>query len=62
LIDTPKTRAFDKKIVDRLIKGIPMGRMGDIADIANAVLFFTTDEAKYITRQVLHVSGGVVDL
>jgi NAD(P)-dependent dehydrogenase (short-subunit alcohol dehydrogenase family) len=62
LIDTPKTRAYQKKIADRLIEAIPMRRMGDIADIANAVLFFVTDEAKYITRQVLHVSGGVVDL
>jgi len=62
LIDTPQTRAFDKKIADRLIKGIPLGRMGDVADIANAVLFLTSDEAKYITREVLHVSGGVVDV
>ncbi len=61
LISTPKTRAYQKKVLDRLIEVIPMRRMGDIADIANAVLFFTTDETKYITRQVLHVSGGVVD-
>jgi 3-oxoacyl-[acyl-carrier protein] reductase len=62
LISTPKTRAYQKNILDRLIKGIPMRRMGDVADIANAVLFFASDESGYITRQVMHVSGGVVDL
>ena len=60
LIDTPKTRGFSKKVVDTIIEGIPMRRMGEIVDVANAVLFLATDEAKFITRQVIHVSGGVV--
>jgi NAD(P)-dependent dehydrogenase (short-subunit alcohol dehydrogenase family) len=33
--------------------------MGEIIDIANAVLFLVSDESKYITRQVIHVSGGM---
>ena len=37
----------------------PMRRMGEIIDIANAVLFLVSDESKYITRQVIHVSGGM---
>jgi NAD(P)-dependent dehydrogenase (short-subunit alcohol dehydrogenase family) len=32
--------------------------MGEIRDIADAVLFLASDESKFITRQVLHVSGG----
>lgn len=60
LIDTPKTRAFSKKVVDTIIEGIPMRRMGKIVDVANAVLFLATDESRFITRQVIHVSGGVV--
>jgi 3-oxoacyl-[acyl-carrier protein] reductase len=58
-IDTPKTRTLDEKIRERLIKNIPLRRMGEIVDIANAVLFLVSDESKYITRQVLHVSGGM---
>ncbi len=62
LISTPKTRAYQKKIVDKLIEVIPMRRMGAIEDIANAVLFLASDESRYITREVIHVSGGVVSL
>ena len=60
LIDTPGTRAYDKKIIDRIVKTIPMRRMGDITDIANAVFFLASDESKFITREVIHVGGGVI--
>lgn len=58
-IDTPKNRTLDEKIRERLIKNIPLRRAGEIVDIANAVLFLVSDESKYITRQVIHVSGGM---
>ncbi|KAI0508497.1 oxidoreductase ucpA [Xylaria bambusicola] len=38
---------------------VPMGRMGDAWDVANAVLFLVSDEAKYITGQKLVVDGGI---
>jgi 3-oxoacyl-[acyl-carrier protein] reductase len=60
LIDTPKTCAYKESILDRIIEGIPMGKMGKIGDIAAAVLFLCSEESKFITREVLHVSGGVV--
>jgi 3-oxoacyl-[acyl-carrier protein] reductase len=59
LIDTPKSRILDEKTRERLVKMTPMRRMGEIIDIANAVLFLVSDESKYITRQVFHVSGGM---
>ncbi len=59
LIDTPKSRTLDEKTRDRLVKITPMRRMGEIIDIANAVLFLASDESKYITRQIIHVSGGM---
>lgn len=59
LIDTPKARSLDEKTRDRLVKIAPMRRMGEIIDIANAVLFLASDESKYITRQIIHVSGGM---
>jgi 3-oxoacyl-[acyl-carrier protein] reductase len=59
LIDTPKAQTLDEKTRDRLVKITPMRRMGEIVDIANAVLFLGSDESKYITRQTIHVSGGM---
>jgi NAD(P)-dependent dehydrogenase (short-subunit alcohol dehydrogenase family) len=38
---------------------VPMGRMGDAWDVANAVLFLASDEAKYITAQEIVVDGGI---
>jgi 3-oxoacyl-[acyl-carrier protein] reductase len=37
---------------------VPQGRLGDVADIGYAALFFATDEASYITGQTLVVDGG----
>lgn len=59
LIDTPKAKTLDDKTRERLVKITPMRRMGEIVDIANAVLFLVSDESKYITRQTIHVSGGM---
>lgn len=59
LIDTPKATTLDERTRERLIRTTPMRRMGEMADIANAVLFFASDESRYVTRQVLHVSGGM---
>ena len=59
LIDTPKARTLDEKVRDILVKKTPMRHMGEIIDIANPVLFLVSDESKYITRQTIHVSGGM---
>ena len=42
------------------IEGIPLGRIGNADDVANAALFLASDEAGYITGQVLGVNGGYV--
>jgi 3-oxoacyl-[acyl-carrier protein] reductase len=39
---------------------VPLGRLGSVTDIANAALFFATDEAAYITGQSLVIDGGQV--
>lgn len=41
-----------------MLKHIPLNRVGEVADIANAVLFFASDESSYITGHILDVSGG----
>jgi 3-oxoacyl-[acyl-carrier protein] reductase len=59
LINTPKAATLDQKVRDRLVAMTPMRRMGEMVDIANAVLFLASDEAAYISRQVIHVAGGM---
>lgn len=39
---------------------IPLKRLGDVADIGNAALFFASDEAGYITGQTIIVDGGQI--
>jgi 3-oxoacyl-[acyl-carrier protein] reductase len=44
----------------RMTAAIPMGRLGGVADVANAALFFASDEAGWITGQTLVVDGGQI--
>ncbi|GAB3628979.1 sugar dehydrogenase [Pandoraea terrae] len=56
-----RTRALEqtpKDQLDQVIAGIPMGRIGEPDDIANAVAFFASDQSSYITGQTLLVNGG----
>ncbi len=47
------------ELAERLLRAIPMGRLGTPQDVAPAVLFLASDEAAYITGQTLSVSGGL---
>ena len=59
LIETDMTRAItDKAQVDWAAQ-IPLGRLGGTQDVAAAVCFLASDEASYITGQVLAVNGGM---
>jgi 2-hydroxycyclohexanecarboxyl-CoA dehydrogenase len=57
--DTPLMAAVPDKVKDALIKAIPFHRLGRPAEVAEAVVFFASDRASYITGQVLSVSGGL---
>ncbi len=57
--DTPLLAEVDQKYRDAFIKAIPMHRFGKPAEVAEAVVFFASPEASYITGQVLSVSGGL---
>jgi 3-oxoacyl-[acyl-carrier protein] reductase len=59
-IDTDMTRALTDQQREVLLAQIPLGRLGQAADVARAVLFLASDHADYITGQVLVVDGGMV--
>ena len=59
-IQTDMTHALGDVAKEELLKQIPLGVLGETADVANAVLFFASEEARYITGQVICVDGGMV--
>jgi 3-oxoacyl-[acyl-carrier protein] reductase len=59
-IPTALTVDLPDELKEAIIKATPMGRMGNPEEVANAVAFFASDEASYITGQVLSVDGGMV--
>jgi 3-oxoacyl-[acyl-carrier protein] reductase len=58
-IDTDMTRELPEKIKTDLLAKIPMGKLGDVKDIAAAVAFLASPSAGYITGETLHVNGGM---
>lgn len=58
-IETDMTNVLSDKVKEESVKQIPMGCFGQAEDIAAAVAFLASDEARYITGQVLHVDGGM---
>ena len=58
-INTAMTQALNESQQQAILSQIPLGRMGEAEDIANAVAFLASKEASYITGTVLHVNGGM---
>lgn len=58
-IRSDMTDELSEEIQEKLIKQIPMGRVGEPAEVAHAVLFLAEDHSSYITGQTLVVDGGM---
>ncbi|ARS34335.1 3-oxoacyl-[acyl-carrier-protein] reductase [Pontibacter actiniarum] len=59
-IETEMTGELDQKVVDEWRKAIPLRRGGSPEDVAKAAVFLASDNAAYITGQVLQVDGGML--
>ncbi|MDO4204505.1 MAG: 3-oxoacyl-[acyl-carrier-protein] reductase [Selenomonadaceae bacterium] len=60
LIATDMTKDLPEKAKEAMMTSIPLGRAGQPEDVAQAVLFLASDNASYITGQVINVDGGMV--
>lgn len=59
-IETDMTDKLPEELIENYKNSIPMGRLGNVQDVANAVAFLCSDRASYITGQVLVVDGGMI--
>ena len=59
-IDTDMTRDLPEANRNAMLEQVPLGRLGDSIDIANAVVFLASPAGAYITGETLHVNGGMV--
>lgn len=59
-IETPFHAATTEEQRGVIVRGTPLGRFGEAEDIAEAIIFLASEEAKYITGEILDVNGGML--
>lgn len=58
-VETEMTEVLSDAVKETAVKSIPLGKFGQVEDIAETVVFLASDKAKYITGQVICVDGGM---
>ncbi|MEA3547324.1 MAG: 3-oxoacyl-[acyl-carrier-protein] reductase [Thermodesulfobacteriota bacterium] len=58
-IDTDMTRGLPEAVTEKILSEIPMSSLGTPEDVAGAVAYLASDEARYVTGQFIHVNGGM---
>lgn len=59
-IETEMTEQLDDKVKEKMLKQIPLAKLGQPEDIAHFVAFLASDKSQYMTGQTLHIDGGMV--
>ena len=58
-IETDMTKSLDEDQVSKLLANVPLGRLGQASDVADAVLYLASPGAAYVTGNTIHVNGGM---
>jgi NAD(P)-dependent dehydrogenase (short-subunit alcohol dehydrogenase family) len=58
-IETDMVKSIPKEILDKIIAQVPLGRLGKPSEVAAAVTYLVSEEASYITGQVIDINGGL---
>jgi 3-oxoacyl-[acyl-carrier protein] reductase len=58
-VDTDMTQSFAQSYRDAIVKNIPLGRFGTVDEVAKIAAFLLSDDARYITGQIIRVDGGL---
>lgn len=59
-ISTAMTKQMPKEVLEQMAAKVPVARLGETSDIANAVMFLSSEDSSYINASVLSVDGGIV--
>jgi 3-oxoacyl-[acyl-carrier protein] reductase len=59
-IETDMTKSLTAEQVSKLVENVPLGRLGQVDDIAHAVCYLASPHASYITGNTIHVNGGML--
>lgn len=57
-VNTDMVRAVPEKVLEKIVSTIPVGRLGEVVDIARGVLFLVADDADFITGSTININGG----
>lgn len=59
-IDTDMTKALSEEQIAKLVANVPLSRLGQVEDVAEAVLYLASPAASYVTGNTIHVNGGML--